>query len=152
VSPAARGRKGRRGGTVQRVLAGKRDFYRNSIEFPLHYTAVLCLRRNCGTNSATFCIPATCQRVLLPLGSCLPAPSFQKKTEKRILIALKMGGTMWMLHVHLVPKDKTRRECYWNFILSAIFFLPVDLHFVTADLWPCLDVVSFKSLSKDEHG
>jgi len=28
----------------------------------------------------------------------------------------------------------------------------VDLHFVTADLWPCLDVESFKSLSSDEQG
>lgn len=50
---------------------GKRDFYRNSIEFPLHYATVLSC---CGTNRATFVsvrrVNVYCFRLLFV--ACLP--------------------------------------------------------------------------------
>lgn len=105
---------------------GKRDFYRNSIEFPLHYATVLSC---CGTNRATFVsvrrVNVYCFRLLFV--ACL---------------RVCMVCVWWVDVVCLV--------CYWFRLCSRLCTLPdgvaallnsyvvcdlgLDLRFAT-DLW-----------------
>lgn len=110
---------------------GKRDFYRNSIEFPLHYATVLSC---CGTNRATFVsvrrVNVYCFRLLFV--ACLTV----------------CAVCVWCVCVWWV--DVVCLVCYWFRLCSRLCTLPdgvaallnsyvvcdlgLDLRFAT-DLW-----------------